>query len=86
MINQTTFYEYLVRVKKFNERSARDVISRCNRVRKMIQEDEIQEDALDKLLAQDTFMNCSTFVRSQLKRSILLYREYLDGIQTVTPN
>lgn len=86
MINQTTFYEYLVQVKKFNERSARDVISRCNRVRKMIQVDEIQEDALDKLLAQDTFMNCSTFVRSQLKRSILLYREYLDGIQTVTPN
>lgn len=84
MMNQTTFYEYLVQVKKFNERSARDVISRCNRVRKMIQEEEIREDALDKLLAQDTYMNCSTFVRSQLKRSILLYREYLDGIQTVT--
>lgn len=84
MMNQTTFYEYLVQVKKFNERSARDVISRCNRVRKMIQE-EIQEDALDKLLAQDTYRNCSTFVRSQLKRSILLYREYLDGIQTVKP-
>lgn len=86
MINQTTFYEYLVYVKKFNERSARDVISRCNRVRKMIQEEEIQEDAMDKLLAQDTYMNCSTFVRSQLKRSILLYREYLDGIRTVNPN
>lgn len=84
MINQTTFYEYLVQVKKFNERSARDVISRHNRVRKMIQE-EIQEDALDKLLAQDTYMNCSMSVRSQLKRSILLYREYLDGIQAVNP-
>lgn len=83
MINQTTFYEYLVQEKKFNERSARDVISRCNRVRKMIQEEEIREDALDKLLAQDAYMNCSTFVRSQLKRSILLYREYLDGVQTV---
>lgn len=86
MTNQTTFYEYLVQVKKLNERSARDVISRCNRVRKMIQEEEIQEDALDKLLAQDTYRNCSTFVKSQLKRSILLYREYLDGIQTITPN
>lgn len=85
MMNQTTFYEYLVQVKKLNERSARDVISRCNRVRKMIQEEEIQEDALNKLLAQDSFMNCSTFVRSQLKRSILLYREYLGSIQTVTP-
>ena len=84
-MNQTTFYEYLVQVKKLNERSARDVISRCNRVRKMIQE-EIQEDALDKLLAQDAYRNCSTFVKSQLKRSILLYREYLDGMQTVTPN
>lgn len=77
MKNDVKFLDYLVNEKKLNQRSAKDVISRCKRVEKIVGSEEIDNSTMDQLLLEEDFSNCSMFVKSQLKRCVSLYQEYV---------
>ena len=57
-------------------RSAKDVVSRCGRVSRMLAIEEINEKAISSLIEYSDFQNSSTFVKSQLKRAVSLYLEF----------
>ena len=60
-----------------SERSARDVISRCRRVLVLTGQKNVDSKTMDLLINTSDFIECSTSIRSQLKRSITLYAEFL---------
>lgn len=57
-------------------RSAKDVISRCGRVCRMLNVNSIDSMTLDNLLNNEEFDGSSMFVKSQLKRAITLSLEF----------
>jgi hypothetical protein len=63
---------------KMGDKSARDVVSRLKRVTKYVDVDLpiTDEELIFKLEITEEFKNLSMTVKSQLKRSITLYREY----------
>lgn len=63
---------------KMGDKSARDVVSRLKRVTKYVDVDLpiTDEELIFKLEITEEFKNLSMTVKSQLKRSIKLYREY----------
>lgn len=71
-----TFYNWLVDEKKMSTRSAKDVISRIKRVEKIISSSKINESTLEKLQSTDSFLELSMFIKSQLKRAVMLSLEY----------
>lgn len=71
-----TFYNWLVDEKEMSTRSAKDVISRIKRVKKIISSSEINESTLEKLQSTDSFLELSMFIKSQLKRAVMLSLEY----------
>tara|TARA_Y100001934_G_scaffold146905_1_gene176479 strand:+ start:879 stop:1127 length:249 start_codon:yes stop_codon:yes gene_type:complete len=79
MIDKITFIKWLVKKKKFNEKSAKDAYSRFERVTRMIKIST--KEGLDKSLAKlnknPKHMNLTMTVRSQLRRSIKLAYEFL---------
>lgn len=81
------FKEWLIKKKKLQVRSARDVESRTRRLKRMSERFHIlEEEYLSKLIEKETD---STFVRSQLKRAAKLYSEFLaknDKQQVTTLN
>lgn len=68
--------EWLVNEKKMGVRSAKDVLSRCGRVYRMLGVDFIDGNTLESLLKNEDFMACSMFIKSQLKRAVSLYLEF----------
>lgn len=68
--------EWLINEKNMSIRSAKDVISRCGRVRRMLNTDSISSGTLDNLQKNDDFEESSIFIKSQLKRAITLYNEF----------
>ena len=75
-MNTACFIEWLGITKAMSTRSAKDVVSRCGRVSRMLELDEINEHAIALLIENTDFRNSSTFVRSQLKRAVSLYLEF----------
>ena len=73
--------EWLMSEKNMNIRSAKDVISRCGRVCRMLNTDSIDSDTLENLQNNDKFEESSMFIKSQLKRAVALYNEF-DKIST----
>lgn len=71
-----TFNGWLIETHEMSERSARDVISRCKRICKMLNTDEITDNTIPELLNNDEFHNSSMFVKSQLKRAASLWLDY----------
>ncbi|MBR6939842.1 MAG: hypothetical protein IKH65_03455 [Clostridia bacterium] len=71
-----TFYDWLISEKKMSNRGAKDVISRCKRVCILLNTQEIKDDSLDKLLLNEDFNSYSMFIKSQLKRSVVLSLEF----------
>ena len=66
----------LMEDKHMSMRSAKDVLSRCCRVFRMLQISEIDDNTLVKLLKCNDFNNSSMFIKSQLKRTIALCLEF----------
>ena len=70
------FVEWLTTTQGMGARSAKDVVSRCGRVSRMLSIEEINEKAISSLIENSDFQNGSTFVKSQLKRAVSLYLEF----------
>ena len=75
-MDSTRLLEWLMTENKMSIRSAKDVISRCGRVRRMLHTDSISSDTLDNLQNNDEFEESSMFIKSQLKRAVTLYNEF----------
>lgn len=70
------FIEWLSTEKALGARSAKDVVSRCGRVNRLLGTEELGNNAIDLLKENSNFQNSSTFIRSQLKRAASLYIEF----------
>ena len=70
------FVKWLMNEKNMSKRSAKDVLSRKKRVCLIIKADELDESSYETLCDSQDFVNCSMFIKSQLKRSLELYLEY----------
>ena len=71
-----SFYDWLVTEKNMSNRAAKDVLSRCKRVCSLLNIQEINKDSLNELLSNERFRSCSMFIKSQLKRAIVLALEF----------
>lgn len=69
--------EWLVEEKKMSIRSAKDVLSRCGRICRMLDIDVIDDNTFNQLIVSDKYNECSMFIKSQLKRTVTLYSEFL---------
>ena len=63
--------------KGMTERSSRDVVSRVKRVLTLTNQTKVNEYTLEKLIESIEYQKCSVFIKSQLKRSVNLYLEFL---------
>ena len=75
-MDTTRFIEWLSTEKAMGVRSAKDVVSRCSRVNRLLGLEEFSENTIDLLKENSSFQNSSTFIRSQLKRAVSLYMEF----------
>ncbi|MCM1264163.1 MAG: DNA cytosine methyltransferase [Butyrivibrio sp.] len=75
--NMDEFETWLIEVKKYSRRTARDVISRCKRSDKIYHcENHFDAYYLFMLQQQTEYQQLSSSVKSQLKRAITLQLEY----------
>lgn len=75
-MNNSRLLEWLINEKNMSVRSAKDVISRCGRVCRMLNINSIGKDTLENLQRNDEFEYSSMFIKSQLKRAVILYNEF----------
>lgn len=68
------FKNWLIKEKKMNDRSARDVISRLKRSVNIT--NSSNEIISCEMLTDEIIINMSTFVKSQLRRSVSLWIEF----------
>lgn len=75
------FRQWLISEKNFTMRSSKDVLSRTRRAMKMIRitSKSSRDKAVFELAQNDEFKAASTFIRSQLKRSVTLYLSFLQA-------
>jgi DNA (cytosine-5)-methyltransferase 1 len=78
-MDYSVFCQWLKSDKKMTERSARDVVSRCKRIQKITEVDTLDECTETTLIECEDFDKCSMFIKSQLKRALSLYSEYMRG-------
>lgn len=74
----TKLLEWLINNKKMSKRSAKDVISRCGRVYRMLGIHTLDNDTVEKLQECDEFKESSMFIKSQLKRTVALCLEFMN--------
>ncbi len=70
--------EWLIEEKNMSIRSAKDVLSRCGRICRMLHIDTIDENTFNQLIKSENYNECSMFIKSQLKRTVTLYSEFLN--------
>ncbi len=70
------FKQWLQEEKNMSIRSATDVVSRCKRINKMTEKDNIDDNTVATLIKMDSFDSMSLFIKSQLKRAATLYIEF----------
>lgn len=75
-MDYTAFYEWLMNENNMNNRSAKDVLSRCRRVCKILQIENIDSNTSEGLNSCPEFTNKSMFIKSQLRRAVVLYTTY----------
>ena len=71
------FCQWLKNDKNMTERSARDVVSRCKRIQKITGIDALENCTESRLIGCEDFSACSMFIKSQLKRALFLYDEFI---------
>lgn len=77
------FLNWLANEKKMSARSSKDVLSRYRRICRMLDIDSVDNDSMDKLQACEHFCESSIFIKSQLKRCIVLYLEFVESNECV---
>lgn len=70
------FYEWLKKDKGMSERSSKDVVSRLKRVIRMTGLTDINNTKPATIEQSKEYTQLSTFIKSQLKRSVVLYNEF----------
>lgn len=72
------FREWLLANTKLSHRSARDVVSRYLRIKKIFDPEipKTDEEFVFQWRNSKEYQDCTTTVRSQIKRAGLLYRQY----------
>lgn len=78
-MNYEGFLTWLKTEKNIGERSARDATSRLKRALRLVSAATIDENTLEKLNETPEFLKLSMFIKSQLRRSIILYKEFSDS-------
>ncbi len=76
-MDSTKLVEWLIVEKQMSSRSAKDVLSRCGRVYRMLGVDTLNDKSLEELQQNDQFLKSSMFVKSQLKRAVTLCLEFM---------
>lgn len=71
---------WLVSEKGFTTRSAKDVVFRINRVKTLLNSEEISEQSISELEGIEDFVNCTVSIKSQMRRAIRLLCEYQKSI------
>lgn len=71
------FREWLIKEKQYSERASRDVQSRLKRALLLSGEKEITSETLAKIEANTVFKELSFSVKSQIRRAVKFYQEYL---------
>lgn len=75
------FLQWLKSEKAYSERAAGNVVSRIRRIRKIISREyeKIEyAESIRKLEESEQFLGCTASVKSQLKRALALYNEYMN--------
>lgn len=75
-MNYDIFLNWLMDEKKLSQRAAKDVISRCRRVCKILNTNEIEGSTVEKLNNNLEFAEKSMFIKSQLRRACSLWVEF----------
>ena len=75
-MNYDSFLNWLLEEKSLSERSAKDVISRCKRICRILNINKIESSAIEKLNSNELFLQKSMFIKSQLRRAINLWLEF----------
>ena len=70
------FIEWLQKEKNYKKRSARDVVSRLNRAKKILGSEGKPVVTLEMIEKSDDFKDLTTCVKSHLRKSLKLYDEY----------
>lgn len=75
------FQEWLTQKCGLSAKPARDVVSRLRRVRRVVGEDRIVSEphAWAYAINHTELSKCTTTVRSQLKRAVLAYQQFLQS-------
>lgn len=68
---------WLMEEKKMSKRAAKDVLSRCSRVYRILGIDQLDDNSLMALQESHEFQESSMFVKSQLKRTVTLCLEFM---------
>lgn len=72
---------WLMDDKKMSKRAAKDVLSRCGRVYRILGVDYLNDSSLMKLQETQEFQESSMFVKSQLKRTVTLCLEFMNIVE-----
>lgn len=75
-MNYLDFYHWLVQEKQLGSRSAKDVISRCKRISRMLNTDVLNHSTATCLVQNEQYIDCSIYIKSQLKRALSLAIEF----------
>ena len=75
--NMEDFNKWLMEEKGMALKSAHDVCSRIKRVQSILGTENISDESLSELERNTKFQEMTMSVKSQLKRSIVLYREFI---------
>lgn len=77
-MNTQGLLTWLMNDKKMSKRAAKDVLSRCGRVYRILEIDHLDDRSLKSLQEAQEFKESSMFVKSQLKRTITLCLEFMN--------
>ena len=80
-MDSTRLLEWLMTEKKMSIRSAKDVLSRCGRIYRMLDIVAIDDGTMDTLQKNEEFKASSMFIKSQLKRTVTLCLEFMNSIE-----
>ena len=72
---------WLMDDKKMSKRAAKDVLSRCGRVYRILGVDYLDDSSLMKLQETQEFQVSSMFVKSQRKRTVTLCLEFMNIVE-----
>jgi len=72
-----SFREWLVKEKQYSDRASRDVQSRLKRALALSGEEDVSAETLAKIESNMEFKGLSMSVKSQIRRAVKFYQEYL---------